>query len=50
MIISGNASVYADISALFNSKPMSTEKAVASAAALREVDAAVVLALVQKYP
>jgi hypothetical protein len=43
--------MYADISALFNSKPMSTDKAVASAAALAEADAVVVvLALVQKYP
>jgi hypothetical protein len=49
--ISRNKPVYADISALFDSKPMSTDKAVASAAALAEVDAVVVvLALVQKYP
>jgi hypothetical protein len=46
--------MYADISALFNSKPMSTDKAVASADALAEVGAVryvvVMLALVQKYP
>jgi hypothetical protein len=43
--------MYADISALFNSKLMSTEKIVASAVALAEVDAVVVVfALVQKYP
>jgi hypothetical protein len=36
--ISGNEPTYADISALFNSKPMSIDKAVASAAALAEAD------------
>jgi hypothetical protein len=37
--ISGNEPTYADISALFNSKPMSTDKAVASATALAEAAA-----------
>jgi hypothetical protein len=43
--------MYADISAQLNSRPMTTDKTVASAAALAEVDAVVVvLALVRKYP
>jgi hypothetical protein len=43
--------MYAIISALFNSKPMSTDKAVATACALPEVDAVVLVpVLVHKYP
>jgi hypothetical protein len=43
--------LYADIGALYNSKSTSTNKAVASAAAINEVDAVVIVfALVQKYP
>jgi hypothetical protein len=37
--------IYADINALFNSRPTQTYKAVASAAALDEVDAVIVVVL-----